>query len=463
MADRLVGYDPATDTLAPLVQTHIDAGVDAKIAAQSLGSSGVGMFASAHGVAGNGTADDGMALNALLVAAATAGVPVILAPKSVVFTTIRIVIPTGTRLLGNGATIKCGITSSIYLPTIGLNDVSNIIIQDLVVDGNKAAFAPATEWKHAIQMVTATDVIIRNCTLNSNKGDGIEIAGDNAGSCSQRITLDNVTAKFNHRNGLSVESCRTLRVIGGTYSSTSGTAPQVGIDIEPNGAPDVIDDLTFVGVTATANTGGGLSVLLSPTPTGRQQGVVFTACNFSGNPNAGVDLINAYHCTFTDCQVSDNGGAGYEMDGIINHLTIRGGAVLRNTGQGVMGTATTMNDWLIFGVRVLDNAGYGIHLNGTGARFVIASNVVGNDTSSSTLYGIATDAATLTYVSILNNDARACGTYSAGLTDQASTRNVSGNRGFGSGAIAAPTSDTVGTKAAIDAILAALKASGITA
>ena len=381
----------------------------------------VGMFAKDNGVVGDGITNDGAALNALLASAASFGVPVVLTPLSIVFTSVGIVIPSNTRLNGNGATIKCGITSSIYTPTIGISGVSNVIIENLKVDGNKAAFAPATEFKHGIGMRTSTDVVLRNVTLNSNKGDGIEIAGDNATTWSERITLDNVTCLYNHRNGLSVIACKTLRVIHGSYSFSSGTSPQAGIDVEPNNAADPIEDLVFTDVLMQGNATCGFEVNLHTAPTAKQEGIRLTNCSMRGSAGAGAVLITAYHVTFTDCEFNDN-RIGIEADTKVNHLTIKGGVVLRNTYRGIFGVSTSMNDWLISGVKILDNAGYGVLLNGAGHRFVIESNTIGNDTTSATQYGIATAVSTLTYVSIVNNYVRGLSGYALGLTDDATTR-----------------------------------------
>ena len=386
-----------------------------------------GMSARKNGVVGNGVTDDGAALNALLVTAATLGIPVVLTPLSTVFTTVEIVIPSNTRLNGNGATIKCGITSSIYTPTIAISNVSNVQITNLKVDGNMAAFAPAAEHKHGISIVTSTDVILRNVTLSSNKGDGVAIAGNNAKTCSKRITLDNVICNRNHRIGLSVMACQTLRVLHGSYSNSSGTLPQAGIDIEPNNPTDPIEDLVFTDVLISGNAGPGFAVNLHSAPTVPQEGIQLTSCTMQGNAGAGGLLITAYHVTFTDCKFNNN-QIGIEADTKVNHLIVRGGVVLRNTYRGIFGVAPTMNDWLISGVKILDNVAYGILLNGAGNFFVIKSNTIGNSTTKATRYGIATEGPTLKDVSVINNYVRGLSGYALGLNDDAATRINTGNK-----------------------------------
>jgi hypothetical protein len=386
----------------------------------------VGMFAKDNGIVGNGVADDGAALNTLLSTAAALGVPVVLTPLSVVFTTVGIVVPSNTRLNGNGATIKSGISSGTYTPTIALTSVSNVIIQNLKVDGNKAAFA-SSEFKHGLSMRTCTDILLQNCTFTANNGDGIAIAGDNVSTWSERITLENVSCTYNNRNGLSVMACKTLRVLHGSYSFSQGTLPQAGIDIEPNNPTDWIQDLVFTDVLMTNNASTGFEVNLVTAPTVRQEGIRLTNCSMRNSPSGtGADLITASHVTFTDCEFNDN-YIGLEADTKVNHLTVRGGVVLRNSYRGIFGVAPTMNDWLISGVKILDNTAYGVLLNGTGHFFVLDSNTIGNDTTTATKYGISTQSSSLTDVSVVNNYARGL-TGGLSLGDDASTRINTGNK-----------------------------------
>jgi len=386
----------------------------------------VGLYAKNNGVVGDGVTDDGAALNALLVNAATLGVPVVLTPLSTVFTTVQITPPTGTRLHGNGATIKCGITSSIYTPTIGILNVSNVIIENLQVNGQKAKYATNSEFQHGIGFRTSTDIVIRDCVLNNNAGDGIEIAGNNATTWSERITLQNVVCSGNNRNGLSVIACKTLRVIGGSYSYSSGTAPNAGIDIEPNNLTDPIEDIVLIDVLMEHNGVFGFLCNLRPKHTVLQEGIRLNNCTMRFNGSDGACMETAYHVTFTDCSFNDN-KYGIETSDQISHLTIRGGTILRNTLCGILGTPVTISDVVICGVRILDNVGYGIRLSGAGERFLIDGNVIGNEATSNTKWGIATQTSALSYVSVINNYIRGLSGYALGLSDNTATRFSSNN------------------------------------
>lgn len=388
-------------------------------------SNSYGMLSGNNSVVGNGTTDDGAALNALLSAAATARVPVILSANTVIYTTVEIVIPSHTRLYGNGSTIKCGITSSIYTPTIGIRDVTDVVIDNLVVNGQKANYASNAEFQHCIGMRTSTDVLIRNCTLTYGAGDGIEIAGNNATTWSERITLEHLTCLHNNRNGLSVIACRTLRVIGGNYSYNSGTAPEAGIDVEPNNLADPIEDIAFTDVLMEHNGAFGFLINLRPGHTAKQEGIRLTSCSMRNNGQAGGGTWSSYHLTFTDCEFNDN-PYGVMLGDYVKHLTIRGGVVMRNTTCGIAAFPATLDDFVVTGMRILDNVGIGLRLSSTGARFLITENIIGNDATSNTTTGIATQSSALNYVTIANNHLRGLST-ALSLGDNATTRVNTGN------------------------------------
>jgi hypothetical protein len=374
---------------------------------------------------GSGPPPDGAALVALLNTAANLGVPVVLSPLSTVFTTQQITIPSNTRLNGNGATITCGITSSIYTPTIGILNVSNVIIENLIVNGRKANYAADSEFQHCIGMRTSTDILIRNCTLTYAAGDGIEIAGDNVSTWSERITLNDVNCLYNNRNGLSVIACKTLRVLHGSYSSNSGTLPMAGIDVEPNNLADPIQDVAFTDVLMEKNGESGFEVNLRPGHTALQEGIRVTSCAMRNNGSDGATLYTAYHVIFTDCEFNDN-KYGLTWNDYINHVTIRGGVVLRNTSCGILGTPVTLDDVVISGARILDNVGVGVRLSGAGSRSVVSENIIGNDATSNTTTGIATQSSTLSYVTVVNNYLRGL-TTALSFDDDATSRINTGN------------------------------------
>jgi len=74
--------------------------------------------------------------------------------------------------------------------------------------------------------------------------------------------LKRCAARDNRRQGLSITSARRVRVVDCVFGETAGTAPQYGVDLEPNHPTDVLDRIFIVRPTTRANVGGGIMVWL---------------------------------------------------------------------------------------------------------------------------------------------------------------------------------------------------------
>lgn len=333
------------------------------------------MLASAHGVVGDGVTDDGAALDALLVTAAAAGKSVTLTGGSVVKTTATITIPSGTRLHGNGATLSNYIDGSVangeWFPTVQLNRVDTALIEDLVIDGRKAAVSQETAHRHGIKIKSSTNVTIRRVTSKDNKGDGIYIGGDDwlstpdtRGTYSEHVLLEDVTSVGNHRQGISITSAKDVRLLRGTYSDqTNAVLPASGVDVEPNYVDDVIEDLVFEDAKFNGNAGSGIIIdfwndsvtQFAPTVRG---------CEMRNNANYGlvvpaVDAIVIRRLLVENATVVDNGKSGVAIFGSADSPRIIGGQFLRNGDFGICinpFSGRTVTNVLISGATVLDNS-----------------------------------------------------------------------------------------------------------
>ncbi|MBP5638783.1 MAG: right-handed parallel beta-helix repeat-containing protein [Victivallales bacterium] len=148
---------------------------------------------------------------------------------------------------------------------------------------DKKRYRPA-EWRHTIALLTTTNVRIADLTIRSSGGDGIYVSDSNSAKrkyCKDTL-IENCMLDDHHRQGISVIGAENLLIRNCTLQNTIGTAPQCGIDFEPN----------------------------------HQEGEVFINCVvenclFTKNAMAGI-LV---HCpgqripidlTFRDCVVKDN-------------------------------------------------------------------------------------------------------------------------------------------------------------
>ena len=112
--------------------------------------------------------------------------------------------------------------------------------------------------------ISASDgVTVENMSFIDGGQDGIYITGSGGiggGPFSSNITLRDVIADNNARNGLSVISVDGLTVENSQFNNSSGMAPQYGIDLEPNSPTDRLSNIVLDGITLANNAEGGLGI-----------------------------------------------------------------------------------------------------------------------------------------------------------------------------------------------------------
>ena len=90
------------------------------------------------------------------------------------------------------------------------------------------------EWRHALSIRGCEDVTIEGITLRESGGDGIYLGVGSENATNRDITIRNVICDGNNRQGISVITAENLLIEGCVLRQTRGTAPQAGIDFEPN-------------------------------------------------------------------------------------------------------------------------------------------------------------------------------------------------------------------------------------
>lgn len=186
----------------------------------------------------------------------------------------KVLIPSGTYLV-NPIFLKSNITIVLTPTTIikSTNDfkenqrVLNIISQsNIIIKGNggtvtmdRSVYNSGEQrfglWMNAAKDITVDDLICKDCG-----GDGFCIGGFEALPC-QDIILNNCKAFNNRRNGLSITNAINVKVLGGEFSSSNGTAPMFGIDLEPDSRFEALNNILIKDVITQNNQGGGISVV----------------------------------------------------------------------------------------------------------------------------------------------------------------------------------------------------------
>ena len=124
------------------------------------------------------------------------------------------------------------------------------------------------EWGHGIAVFGGTDITIENVNISQCWGDGIYLGlyngWDEAGNAkeylSNGITINNCNLHHNRRNNLSITDVSNVTVRNCEFSYAKGTAPQYGIDIEPN-RNKTCSNVTISDSTFRGNASGTIQIL----------------------------------------------------------------------------------------------------------------------------------------------------------------------------------------------------------
>jgi hypothetical protein len=117
------------------------------------------------------------------------------------------------------------------------------------------------EQRHGVFIYGAHRVLIDGLESTGHSGDGFYIGG-RPGLPATDVMLKGVRSENDRRQGLSITSGRRIRVVDSEFSNTNGTAPEFGIDLEPNHPNDFLDDVILLRPNTRANLGGGIMIYL---------------------------------------------------------------------------------------------------------------------------------------------------------------------------------------------------------
>ena len=175
------------------------------------------------------------------------------------------------------------------------------------------------EWRHVLNLHSCTNITVTGLTLAESGGDGIYLGVDRSGGPNRDIVIRHVVCDRNYRQGISVISAENLLIEDCVLKNTAGTAPEAGIDFEPNGPAERLVNCVMRRCISENNRGHGYDLALrafSPSSapvsirledcvsrgTNRQSAYV----NLSMSSPAGVPG----RIEFVNCRFEDQGRAG---------------------------------------------------------------------------------------------------------------------------------------------------------
>lgn len=213
--------------------------------------------ASSSGLVGDGKTDNTTVLRNLL----GSGDRTIHIPAGDYITGKLLIPPNTALLLDPGVIFQDSGNLGPYDPLITIQ-TTNVYISGsgAKVLGGRSIYPPG-EMRHGVWIWGATNVVIQGLESSENAGDGFYIGGP-AGQPSNDILLDGCLASQNRRQGLSITSARNVNVVDCQFQYTNGTAPQFGIDLEPDTADDFLDHILILRPFTLGNYGGGIAIYL---------------------------------------------------------------------------------------------------------------------------------------------------------------------------------------------------------
>jgi hypothetical protein len=166
------------------------------------------------------------------------------------------------------------------------------------------------EGGHCIRIHGSTNTTVRDISLINGWGDGITVGPGEIPHGgwvqSKDIVLSNVICDNNRRNGLSIGNVVGMQVFDCQFLRTNGTAPQCGIDVEPNNtdsATNFCQDVWIEGCLMAENAKYGVNIWANA------RNITFNKCNFERNSVCGIVTRNV-SLNFTNNSVNNNMSTG---------------------------------------------------------------------------------------------------------------------------------------------------------
>ncbi len=161
-------------------------------------------------------------------------------------------------------------------------------------DYQNPPYKPA-EWRMGVALRGCRNVTIEGLRIESSGGDGIYLDGGGARAWCEGVTVRNVTCWDNHRQGISVVSAQDLLVENCSLSGTGGTAPESGIDFEPDTPNEREANCVVRNCLFENNRGNATSVYLKPlTKESADVSILFEDCVMRmGRPGDSAEVVRS--------------------------------------------------------------------------------------------------------------------------------------------------------------------------
>ncbi len=207
----------------------------------------------------------------------------------------------------------------IFESLVEIRDKNNITIigygASFIMNKQEYIDLADSEFRHGINLGSATDILIEGLTILDTGGDGILISRSflptSPKNYCENINIKNCVFTNNYRQGLSIVSVVGANIINCEFSETKGTLPEDGIDIEPDVPEDRIENILISGCRIFNNFGNAIQLAFQNMDDDSRDISVTVEDTYMSNNH---DESNVF--AFAEIAASDNDGNG--VDGFVN-------------------------------------------------------------------------------------------------------------------------------------------------
>ncbi|MBN2309343.1 MAG: right-handed parallel beta-helix repeat-containing protein [Candidatus Hydrogenedentes bacterium] len=183
-------------------------------------------------------------------------------------------------------------------------------------DYQSEPYQPA-EWRMTLDFMGCRRVRVEGLRLENSGGDGIYLGATEELPYCADVAIRDVVCHGHHRQGISVISAVNLLIENCALSSTGGTSPEAGIDLEPNRPEEKLVNCVIRNCVMADNAGAGILVYVKNlSRTSDPVSVLFERCLVRGGRDAGI-AVGALKddgpqgvIEFRDCTVENTAKAG---------------------------------------------------------------------------------------------------------------------------------------------------------
>jgi polygalacturonase len=287
-----------------------------------------------YGAVGNGSHDDTAAIQAAI--------------NSLPSTGGTIYVPAGTYMINAVRSVKLRSLMHLKLdagaklvaiPTS--SDVYNVVLADVVHDveisggqilGERDHHkGTGGESGHCVRIRGSSAVTIRDVRLANGWGDGLCVGPkpryQKTFIYSSDVAVANIVCTNNRRNGMSIGNVLGIKVYDSEFSYTHGTAPQCGIDIEPDKDIDGsghCNQVYFNNCVMKNNARYGLNVWK------RSHNLTITKCQIKSNEVCGLVTRELTTATLTGNTICNNQSTGLFLQDGTTDVTVSGNTSYNN-------------------------------------------------------------------------------------------------------------------------------------